>query len=42
MALGGVVLIFMGVLVFMGELFKLNLEAQRFLDGIAIDFFNQV
>ena len=42
MALGGVVLIVMGVLVFTGELFRLNLEAQRFLEGLGIDFFNEV
>ena len=42
MALGGGVLVVMGVLVFTGELFRLNVEAQQFLDGIGIDFFNQV
>lgn len=42
MALGGAVLIAMGVLVFTGELFRLNVEAQQFLDGIGIDFFNEV
>jgi cytochrome c-type biogenesis protein len=42
MALGGAVLIAMGVLVFTGELFRLNVEAQRFLDGIGINFFNEV
>lgn len=42
MALGGAVLIVMGVLVFTGELFRLNLEAQEFLDGLGIDFFNEV
>lgn len=42
MALGGAVLIAMGVLVFTGELFRLNLEAQEFLDGLGIDFFNEV
>lgn len=42
MALGGSVLIVMGVLVFTGELFRLNVEAQRLLDGIGIDFFSEV
>ena len=42
MAAGGVVLIFMGVLVFTGELTQLNNDAQRALDGLGINFFNQV
>ena len=42
MAFGGVVLIVMGVLVYTGELFRLNIEAQRWLEGLGIDFFNQV
>ena len=42
MAIGGVVLIVMGVLVFTGELTRLNLEAQQALDDLGIDFFNQV
>src|SRR3989440_2814188 len=36
----GVVLIAMGVLVFTGELFHLNIEAQKALDRLGIDFFN--
>ncbi len=36
----GVVLIVMGVLVFTGELFQLNIEAQKALDKLGIDFFN--
>ncbi len=38
----GVVLITMGVLVLTGELFRLNIEAQRFLDSIGINFFQEV
>ena len=36
----GVVLIAMGVLVFTGELFHLNIEAQKALDRLGINFFN--
>jgi cytochrome c-type biogenesis protein len=42
MALGGAVLIVMGVLVFTGELTRLNIEAQRLLDDLGINFFNEV
>ncbi len=35
---GGAVLIVMGVLVISGELFRLNIEAQRLLDGLGLDF----
>jgi cytochrome c-type biogenesis protein len=42
MAFGGAVLIVMGVLVFTGELFRLNIEAQQWLDGIGLNFFNDV
>ena len=42
MAVGGVVLIAMGVLVFTGELTRLNIEAQQALDGLGINFFNEV
>jgi cytochrome c-type biogenesis protein len=38
----GVVLIAMGVLVFTGELFRLNIEAQQFLDGLGLNFFQDV
>ena len=41
-ATGGAVLIAMGVLLWTGELFRLNIEAQRFLDTIGLDFFNSV
>ncbi|MBV9534955.1 MAG: hypothetical protein JO321_06020, partial [Solirubrobacterales bacterium] len=39
-AAGGVVLIAMGVLVWSGELFQLNIQAQQALNGLGINFFN--
>ncbi len=39
---GGAVLVTMGVLVFTGELFQLNIKAQELLDSIGINFFNSV
>ena len=42
MAFGGAVLIVMGVLVFTGELFRLNVESQQVLNDLGIDLFNQV
>jgi hypothetical protein len=41
-ATGGIVLIAMGVLVWSGELFLLNIKAQQALNGLGIDFFNGV
>lgn len=38
----GVVLIAMGMLVVTGELFRLNVEIQQFLDGLGINFFQDV
>lgn len=38
----GVVLIAVGALVLSGELFRLNIEAQRFLDGFDLNFFQSV
>jgi cytochrome c-type biogenesis protein len=38
----GVVLIAMGALVFSGELFRLNIEAQKLLDGLGLNFFQSV
>ncbi len=38
----GTVLIAMGVLVVTGELFRLNVEIQQFLDGLGINFFQDV
>ncbi len=42
MAAGGAVLIVMGVLVFTGELTRLNIEAQQALNDLGINFFNEV
>lgn len=42
MAAGGAVLVAMGVLIWSGELFQLNIEAQRFLDRLGLNFFNDV
>jgi cytochrome c-type biogenesis protein len=42
MAAGGAVLVAMGVLIWTGELFKLNIEAQRLLDSLGLNFFNDV
>src|SRR5262245_12505362 len=42
MATGGVILIGMGVLIWTGELFRLNSEAQDFLDGFGLNFFSDV
>jgi cytochrome c-type biogenesis protein len=42
MATGGVVLIAMGVLVFTGEFTRLNIELQRDMQDIGINFFNEV
>jgi len=39
---GGVVLIGMGALIWSGELFQLNIEAQRALNSLGIDFFNSI
>jgi cytochrome c-type biogenesis protein len=41
-AAGGAVLIAMGVLIWTGELFQLNIEAQRFLDRFGLNFFSEV
>jgi cytochrome c-type biogenesis protein len=42
MAAGGAVLIVMGVLIWTGELFQLNIETQRFLDRFGLNFFSDV
>ncbi len=41
-ASGGVVLIAMGVLIWTGELFQLNIQAQNALNGLGLNFFNSV
>jgi cytochrome c-type biogenesis protein len=38
----GVVLIVMGVLVLNGELFRLNIEVQKFLNGLGVNFFQSI
>jgi cytochrome c-type biogenesis protein len=39
---GGVILIATGVLILTGEFFRLNIEAQSWLSGLGLDFWNQV
>jgi hypothetical protein len=39
---GGAVLIAMGVLIWTGELFQLNIKARHLLDSLGLDFFNHV
>ncbi|MDW5594431.1 cytochrome c biogenesis protein CcdA [Conexibacter stalactiti] len=41
-AVGGVVLIAMGILIWTGEFFRLNAEAQNLLDDLGLDFWNSV
>ncbi len=41
-ATGGVILIAMGILIWTGQLFQLNIEAQSWLENAGIDFWNQV
>jgi cytochrome c-type biogenesis protein len=41
-AVSGAVLIAMGVLLFTGELTRLNLEAQQALDGLGLNFFREL
>lgn len=40
--IGGVVLIAMGILIWTGEFFRLNIEAQSLLDRLGLDFWNSV
>ncbi len=42
MGVGAVILIAMGVLIWTGELFRLNIEAQRVLDDLGLNFFNDI
>src|ERR671919_1509645 len=42
MAVGGVILIAMGVLIWTGELYRLNVEAQQLLDDVGLNFFADV
>lgn len=39
---GATVLIAIGMLVVSGELYRLNIEAQRLLDGLGLNFFNSI
>jgi cytochrome c-type biogenesis protein len=41
-AVGGAILVAMGVLIWTGELFQLNAEAQRVLGSLGLNFFNEV
>jgi cytochrome c-type biogenesis protein len=41
-ATGGAILVVMGVLVYTGELFQLNIEAQKLLDRFGLNFFSDV
>ena len=41
-AVGGLILIAMGVLIWTGELFRLNIEAQNWMSELGLDFFNEV
>ncbi|MGD9736006.1 MAG: cytochrome c biogenesis CcdA family protein [Solirubrobacterales bacterium] len=40
--IGGGVLIAMGVLIWTGELFELNIKAQQLMESLGLDFFNHV
>jgi cytochrome c-type biogenesis protein len=42
MATGGAILIAMGVLIWTGELFQLNIQAQRLLSSLGLNFFNEI
>jgi cytochrome c-type biogenesis protein len=42
MAGGGAVLVGMGILIWTGELFQLNIEAQQFLSRLGLNFFSDV
>ena len=37
-AIGGIILIVMGILVFTGEITRLNAEVQKFLSDIGLNF----
>lgn len=41
-AVGGLILIAMGVLIWTGELFQLNIEAQNWMSELGLDFWNEV
>jgi cytochrome c-type biogenesis protein len=41
-AFGGVILIAMGILIWTGELFRINIEVQRWTSDAGLDFWNSV
>lgn len=41
-ALGGAILIVMGILIWTGELFRLNIEIQGWMSDLGLDFWNEV
>jgi cytochrome c-type biogenesis protein len=41
-AIGGVILIAMGILIWTGELFRINIEIQKWMTNLGIDFWNDV
>lgn len=41
-AIGGVILIIMGVLIWTGELYRINIEVQNWMTDLGIDFWNSV
>jgi cytochrome c-type biogenesis protein len=41
-AVGGAILIVMGVLIWTGELFQLNIEVQNWMQNLGLDFWNEV
>ena len=40
--IGGAILIVMGILIWTGEFFRLNIEAQSLLDRLGLDFWNSI
>jgi cytochrome c-type biogenesis protein len=41
MAIGGVILIAMGILIWTGELYRINIEIQSWMSNLGIDFWNE-
>jgi cytochrome c-type biogenesis protein len=41
-ALGGIVLIAMGILIWTGELFRINIEIQKWMSELGLDFWSEV
>jgi cytochrome c-type biogenesis protein len=42
MATGGVILITMGILIWTGELYRINIEIQQWMSGLGLDFWSAV